>query len=59
MKKTAKRARGRPELPAGERRRSIEFTLLQRDVDLAEVIGAGNRSRGIEIALRAYRKLAD
>lgn len=46
--------RGRPALPLGERRCPIDVTLLQRDIDLAEVIGNGNRSKGIELALRAY-----
>lgn len=49
-----KRKPGRPRLPPGERRQRREFTLPSEVIAMAERIGDGNASAGVEIAVRAY-----
>lgn len=39
-------SRGRPVMSDSDRRHRVDVTLRQRDIDLAEVIGDGNRSKG-------------
>ncbi len=52
--KTNKPKRGRPALPAADKRQRVHLKLLQADIDAAVAIGDGVVTRGIEIALRAY-----
>jgi hypothetical protein len=56
MKAKKKAKRGRPALPAGDKRQRVHVKLLQADIDTAEAIGEGVVTRGIELALRAFRK---
>lgn len=52
--KSKKPKRGRPLLPAADKRQRVHLRLLQADIDAADAIGEGVISRGIELALRAY-----
>ena len=51
---TAPRKRGRPPLPPGQRRVRRQVTVKRRTWDRLEVIGGGNHSAGIDMAVEGY-----
>lgn len=56
MTKKPKKRMGRPPLPPHKRRVKRDFTVPAEVIEMAEKIGGGNASAGVEIAVRAYFK---